>query len=75
LRNGESRTAIFLVKEREYSFTLSSNPQFKTVDIYDEHLKKINLSALRGRNIKNVKQKTGEATKNVSQKNKRAVRI
>jgi hypothetical protein len=75
LRNGEARTAVLEVKEREYSFTLSANPQFKTVDIYDDNLKKINLSALRGRNIKNEKQKTGAAKKIVRQKNKRAVRI
>ncbi|MBB4804551.1 hypothetical protein HNP37_004648 [Flavobacterium nitrogenifigens] len=75
LRNGEAVTAVLEVKEREYSFTLTANPQFKTVDIYDGNLKKINLSALRGRNIKNEKQKTGAAKKNVRQKNKRAVRI
>ena len=75
LRNGEARTAVLEVKEREYSFTLSANPQFKTVDIYDDNLNKINLSALRGRNIKNEKQKTGAAKKIVRQKNKRAVRI
>lgn len=74
LRSGEAQSATILVKDREYHFSICANPQFKAVDIYDEHLKKINLSALRGRTAKKEGQKRSSVN-NVKQKNKRAVRI
>ncbi len=74
LKRGEARTAVFEVKDKVHGFSIQANPQFKTVDIYDEHLKKINLSALREKRVAKTSQKIN-AGKSAKQKSKKAVRI
>lgn len=74
LKDGETPTAVFEVKGREYQFAIEANPQFRCVNIYDDHFKKINLSALRGTYSNNGKRKE-QAVKTVKAKSRRTVRI
>ena len=74
LKEGEIPTAIFEVKGREYQFAIEANPQFRCVNIYDDHFKKINVSALRGTYSNNRKQRE-QTVNTLKAKNRKTVRI
>ena len=59
-----SRQSVVLIKDgNEHRFYIEANPQFKSVNIYDEHSRKVTLTtALNNKTMETVKQiqKTNE---------------
>jgi hypothetical protein len=53
-----SRQSVILIKDgNEHQFYIEANPQFKSVNIYDEHSRKVTLSTVLGnKTMENVKQ-------------------
>ena len=74
LAGGDRRQVTVERNGREQKFFIETNPQGKTVTLYDEHSKKVSLQSLQGRKatetVKEVKntmqpgQHTGKARKN-----------
>lgn len=57
LRQGNRQSVIFIKDRNEHRFYIESNPQFKSVNIYDEHSRKITLAtALGNKTTETVKQ-------------------
>lgn len=48
LKNGSRHAVTILKKGKEQKFFIEANPQFKSVNIYDEHLKKVTISSALG---------------------------
>ncbi|MCC9073489.1 hypothetical protein LNQ49_18085 [Flavobacterium sp. F-65] len=64
LKKGNRQPITLIKNGNEYRFYIEANPQFKSVNIYDEHSRKITLStALGNKTMKTVKQiqKTNES--------------
>jgi hypothetical protein len=64
LKNGDRQPITLIKNGNEHRFYIEANPQFKSVNIYDEHSRKITLStALDNKIIRTVKkiQKTNES--------------
>ncbi|RKR08866.1 hypothetical protein C8C83_0461 [Flavobacterium sp. 90] len=64
LKQGNRHPITLIKNGNEYRFYIEANPQFKSLNIYDEHSRKITLSmALGNKTIKTVKQqqKTNES--------------
>ncbi len=48
LRSGSRCAVSFLKDGKEQMFFIEANPQFKSINIYDEHLKKISVASALG---------------------------
>jgi len=74
LKQGGSPMASFEVKGKEYRFSIEASPQFKRVVLYDEHSKKVSLTALRGTSQQKRPAKAA-TVQSMKGKNKKAVKI
>jgi hypothetical protein len=50
LKQGQRQAVTFVKDGAEMRYSIEANPQFKTVNIYDEHSKKISLTSVTGTN-------------------------
>jgi uncharacterized protein YfaP (DUF2135 family) len=77
LKQGSRQSVILIKNGNEHRFYIEANPQFKSVNIYDEHSRKVTLAtALGNKTMETVKrmQKTNEYQKE-SQSKRNGMRI
>jgi len=75
LKNGNRISISFVKKGYEQKFYIEANPQFKSVNIYDEHSRKISLYTVLGNKTMDAMKAFNNASQQQSQGRKNGIRM